>query len=127
MRGYIYTLEILIAISVIFITMIFVFKTPSVKPELETNLIKQQGTAAIAFLEQQNLRALATNGNETGIKTLLDEVISDNIDFDVKICNNECSNVLLPENKTIIIIDHFNTGYSNVYNTTKLRLWLWEK
>ncbi|MFC2143244.1 hypothetical protein ACFLQN_02490, partial [Candidatus Aenigmatarchaeota archaeon] len=40
-KGYVYTLEVLIALSLIFLTLVFVFKTPIIQTEVEVAVIKR--------------------------------------------------------------------------------------
>lgn len=127
-KGYIYTLEVIFAVSIIFIAMVFAFRSPEPKPKIETSLIKEKGLSALEFLsESGDLRKLVSSSNETGINETLRDLIPNNIDFKVKICAVQCPEVVLPENTTVIILDRYVAGSENIYTGNKLRVWLWGK
>ena len=114
-KGYIYTLEVIIAIPIILLSLIFIFGTPPVKPELEISLIKQQGFNALEYLDQKDLlRQLSDAEIENQLRALL----PDNIQLSL---GGE-----LPD-KTVIAVDYYISGYKGKYIGKKITLWLWEE
>ncbi|MCX6818940.1 MAG: hypothetical protein NT129_02975 [Candidatus Aenigmarchaeota archaeon] len=116
-KGYIYTLEVMIAISIILISAAFIFGKPPVKPEMELSIIKQQGFNAIEYLDQKDLlRQL----NDAELENQLSSLLSSNIKLRV---NN---NTGLP-NQTVIAVDYYISGYKGTYLGKRIRLFLWEE
>ena len=68
MKGYIYTLEALIAISLILTSLIFLFGTAPTQPELEISIIKQQGFEALEYLDN---RDFMRNHVEKGLRVVM--------------------------------------------------------
>jgi len=127
-RGYLYTLEILIVFSILFVVMIYLFKSPEVKPELDISLIKQQGFDALTYLDMENnLRKMIIQGDEKEIEDALKNLIPKNVGFETQICRHYCDDSNVPKNQTVIVLDYYISGYGNEYNNKKLRLWLWRK
>ncbi len=126
-KGYVYTLEVLIAVSVIFVSLVFLFRNPPTKPDLEIPLMKRQGFEALDYLMQKDdIRELVSNGNESLLESRLKEALTA-VQFDIDICNYTCSETNVPANQTAIAIDYYVSGYRNSYFGKKVRLWLWKK
>ena len=127
-KGYIYTLEVLIAVSIILVSLVFIFRSSPVKPELETSLIKTQGADALSFLDSKGtLRKLVYADNETEIETQLKTYLPKNIGFEVQVCTSPCSAVNVPVNETVVAVNYYVSGYRENYIGKKARLWLWRK
>ncbi len=127
MKGYIYTLEMFIAISLIFGSVIFVFSSPADKPEAELNVIQQSCWEALKYMDEKgDLRKFANQSNESAIESSLEQIISKSIGFEAKICRPSCSTSGVPANQTIIAIDYYLAGYRNIYNASKVRIYAWK-
>jgi hypothetical protein len=127
-KGYIYTLEVLIAVSIILVSLVFIFRSSPAKPELETSLIKTQGADALSFLDSKGtLRKLVYDDNETEIETQLKTYLPKNIGFEVQVCTSPCSAVNVPVNETVVAVNYYISGYKENYLGKKVRLWLWRK
>ncbi len=127
MKGYIYTLEVLIAISIIVVSMVSVFKLAPTKPETEISIIKQNGYDALFYLDQKGVLCdLVAKDNETGIESYLADILSDNIEFEVDICLSECL-INLPGTGAIIPVDYYISSCKGDYVGKKVRLFLWRK
>lgn len=127
-KGYIYTLEVLIAISIIFISMVSIFRISPTKPETEISIIKQSGFDALFYLDQRGiLRDMVLGDNETGIEEQLKSILPENIQFETDICTMSCDTTNLPINETIIAVDYYTAGYMETYAGKKVRLFLWRK
>lgn len=127
MKGYVYTLEMLIAVSIIFGSIVFVFSSPVDKPDTELNLIKQSSFDALKYLDENNeLKKLVVEGNESEINILLESSIPKSIFFKAVICHSECSASGIPVNRTVVITDYYISGYRNIYLPEKVRLYSWK-
>ena len=128
MKGYIYTLEVLIAISIIFISMVSVFRIAPTKPETEISIIKQNGFDALFYLDQEGLLSeMVAKDNETGIENHLKTILPENVRFEIDICSVECDVLNLPVKETIMAVDYYIGGYRETYVGKKVRLFLWRK
>lgn len=127
-KGYVYTMEVLIALSLILVSLVYVLRYPQTKPELELSLMKEQGFEALEYLNDKgNLKALVKNNNETGLEEQLRIVIPKNINFEAEICISSCSKTNVPDNATVIAMDYYVSGFRNSYFGKRVRLWLWQK
>ncbi len=125
--GYVYTLEVLIAVSIILISLVFVFRNPPTKPELEISLMKRQGFEALDYMMQKNgMRELVQNGNESLLEAGLTESLTA-VQFDIDICNYACAETNVPANQTAVALDYYVSGYRDSYFGKKVRLWLWKR
>jgi hypothetical protein len=132
-KGYVYTLEVLIAASMITMALVFMFKTPPAKPETELSMIKKQGFESLQYLDNSGeLRPLVFQNNETQIQSLLKNLTT--AEFEVHICKNGdicsvssdlVSNV--PGNQTVVVVDYYISGYKHSYSPKKVKLFLWRK
>ncbi len=127
-RGFVYTLEVLIAVSIILVSLVFLFRSPPPKPALDTSVIKTQGMNALMFIDAKGtLRKNVFYDNETQIETELKLYLSKNIGFETELCALRCSAANLPSNETVIAIDYYISGYNENYLGKKVKLWLWRK
>jgi hypothetical protein len=127
MKGYIYTLEVLIAISIIVVSMVSLFKLAPAKPEAEISIIKQNGYDALFYLDQKGVLCdLVAKDNETGIEDYLGAILTANIEFEADICMSECLTDL-PGTGAIIPVDYYISSCKGDYVGKKVRLFLWKK
>ena len=128
MKGYIYTLEATIAISMILVSMAFLFGSAPTQPELEISIIKQQSFEALEYLDQLGLlREAVHTANETYIENQLSSMLPGSIQLEAEICTTNCSEANVPEDETTIALDYYITGYKNTYLGKRVRLWLWRE
>jgi hypothetical protein len=127
MKGYLYTLEMLIAVSIIFGSVIMVFSSPVDKPQVELNTIQQSCFGALKYLDEKgDLRKYASQGNESALESSLDSILAKSIGFRSKICQSSCYAPETPANETVIVIEYYISGYRQSYNATKVRLYAWK-
>ena len=125
-KGYLYTLEVFIALSMIFLTLVFVFRNPPLRPELEISLIKQQGFEVLEYLDYKGvLRQYVSNSDEVSIENSLSSLLSSNIAYETEICASSCLDSNVPVNETVIAVDYYIAGYRDAYLGKKVRLWMW--
>lgn len=115
MKGYIYTLEVLTAMSVILLSIVFIFGAPPAKPEIETAILKHQGFDALEYLDE---KGLLRQMNESEIEYQLSQLLP--AKAGVSTAGNN-----LP-NTTVIALDYYISCYNGAYTGRKIRVWLWE-
>ena len=127
-KGYIYSLEVLIAISIILVAMVFLFRYAPTKPEIEISILKQQGFDILEYMNNEGtLREYVFNNNETELEAYLAVLLPKNIYFETDICSVSCERTNVPNNETVISIDYYVSGYKEHYIGKKVRLWIWRK
>jgi len=127
-KGYIYIIEVLIAISIMLSAILFIFGTTADAPDSVDVVIGQTGIDALKYLDNKgDLRAYAYNGNEAGLEDALSPLISDNIAFETEICTASCDTTNVTGTRTVITFDYFISGYKDSYVGKRVRLWLWER
>ncbi len=126
MKGYLYTLEVLIAISIIFVSMVMLFRYAPTQPDLGVSILKQQGFEALGYMDDKGtLRELVLMNNETAIEEELNLILLKAVNFETDICSLSCNKTSVPANKTVVAVDYYVSGYKDAYLGKKLRLWLW--
>ena len=127
-KGYIYTLEVLIAVSMILVTVVLVFGKTQEEAQTEIPLIKQSGYDVLFYLDKSDdLRRIVSTEGVTALESNLTRLLPLNIAFDVTICTTLCGSISLPGNKTIVAVDYYISGYREKFINKKVRLWLWSK
>lgn len=127
-KGYVYTLEVMLATAAILATLVIIFST--VPEEAETNIavMKQTGYDALFYLDQNDeLRDAVSKGSLGAINKNLSKIFPASVDFDTSICTTSCNSTEIPENRTITVVDYYIGGYREIYINKKVRLWIWEK
>ena len=127
-KGYIYTLEVLLAVSTMLITIVLVFSTTPEEAETDLPIIKQAGYDALFYLDKSDdLRKIVSTEGVKQLEKNLTDLMSKNIKFDVTICTTTCSSNGLPPNKPVMVVDYYISGYRETFLNKKVRLWLWSR
>lgn len=127
-HGYIYTLEVMLAIALIFVTLVLVFSSSPERPETSLAIMKQNGYDALFYLDQSDdLRDAVSRGSVSNIDSNLTALLPASIVFDTNICTTSCNSTELPANKTIVAVDYYISGYRGQYIGKKVRLWMWAR
>ena len=127
MKGYLYTLEVLIALSIIFGAVLFVYRSPPPKPESESLFIKQSGFDALKYLDEKGvLRMYAYQNNESALENDLSSCLVKSIGFEAAFCYDSCDSIGVPENQTVVAVDYYISGYRSASDAKKVRLYLWK-
>jgi len=124
-KGFGYTLEVLIAIAVVFVFTIIIFSSTNFPVSAGTGLIKKQGFEALEYLEKTDeLRYLVLSGNKVVLRNRLRELLPPGISLDVDTCSATCSGEI-PEKRTVVSLDYYISGYQDRFFTRKVKLWMW--
>jgi hypothetical protein len=124
-KGYAYTLEVMIAISMVIVFTVLIFTTVQTPVSANTALVRRQGYEALEFLEQTNeLRPLVFANDETSIKNRLRDLLPPAIALEADVCVKVCEGNL-PQGKTIVSVEYYVSGYNEIFFTKKVKLWMW--
>ncbi len=128
LKGYIYTLEVIIAISIIVLSVVSILRTPPTKPEFSTSTIKMQGFEALEYLDRKgDLKKLVFQENETELENKMSGIMPKEIGFEMEFCSYSCSEVNVPANETVVVVNYYVSGYKENYIGKKVKLWIWRK
>lgn len=128
MKGYVYTIEVMLAIITIIFVLVFIFSRQPAQSESSLSIMKQDGYDAMSYLDQSGeLRKMVYRNDLTALHDNISAIIPSTIVFDVALCTAECSSANLPVNRTIVNVDYFVAGYQNSFIGKKVRLWMWQK
>ncbi len=110
------------------VTLVFLYRSPPQKPNLEISELKVQGMEALEYLDKKgDLRDQAIISNETVLEGRINNTITTSVDFEIDLCKLACDDAGVPRNKTVISVDYYVAGYRTTYNATKIKMWLWRK
>jgi hypothetical protein len=124
-KGYIYTLESGIAISIVVISVVLILSSQRASQPLSPALVKQQGIDALKYMDEEgDLRLLVYTENTNEIRNRIRALIPSIISVAVDVCDTDCS-TSLPSEKSVISVDYYVVGYRDVFFNKKVRLWLW--
>ena len=124
-KGYMYTLEALIGVTLILVSIVVMLNISQVPASFSTALIKRQGFEALEFLDQSGeLRPTVFAKNKIELKNRLRSLLPPSISFDLDICTVACfANV--PQRRTVISVDYYIDGYHDTFSPKKVKLWMW--
>lgn len=124
-KGYVYTLEVMIAVGIVLVAIALLFNTAQVPQSSNLGLIKRQGYEALEFLEQnETLRALVRNDDASGIENRVKGLVPTTVDIEIDVCTTQCSGDV-PENQNVVIVDYYVSGYVDEFLNRKVRMWMW--
>ena len=128
LKGYVYTLEVMLAVSLIFVTLILVFSSSPEEAETSLGIMKQNGYDALFYLDMTgDLRNAVSRGAVSEIDANLTDILPKNLKFDTNICTTSCNSTELPANSTIVTVDYYISGYRGEYIGKRVRMWMWRK
>lgn len=127
-KGFMYILEVLIAIGIMMSAVVFLFGSAPETPEFSDVIIGQHGIDALTYLDNKGvLRQYVYESNEAMIEDSLTGILPNNIAFETEICTSTCDSTNVTGTRTLITFDYFVSGYKSIYSAKKVRLWLWER
>ncbi len=126
-KGFIYTLEVLLAVGLIFLTLVYLFRFSEPTPQHDLTIIKRSGMEALEFMDQYHeLRKWVSEFNEAKIESTLNTLLPNNIKFESEICAAECSAAGVNTKKSVVAVDYYVSAYRDQHLGRKIRLWLWK-
>jgi hypothetical protein len=127
MKGYVYTLEVMLAVAVIMFMIVLIFSSTPEQPETNIALMKQNGYDALQYLDNAGLlQQLVSNNSVRELKSNITALITSNIVFDAAVCQADCTSYNVPRNRTVVTVDYYVSAYKDVYLGKKVRLWMWQ-
>ena len=125
-RGFVYTLEALVVVGVVFLTMAYVFRYAPPAPQSDITIMKRAGIDALEYLEQRGeLRRYISELNEAQIESSLAGILPPAIKFETEICRDYCNTFGVPTRQTVAVVDYYVSAYRDSYEGQRIRLWLW--
>ena len=126
-KGYVYTIEVMLAVAVIMFMIVLTFSSVPEQPETNIAVMKQAGYDALRYLDGSGvLRTLvARNDSSAQLKSNISALMTHSIVFDASVCSTNCA-VVLPANRTVVTVDYYISGYREIYLGKKVRLWMWQ-
>ena len=116
-KGFIHTLEVVIALAMITAALIGLFKP--LQPADNSAQLVASGYAALQYLEDTDvLRPAAASKEVATIRTALQPLLTN---FEVEICIPSCEGTA---HQDAVAVDYFIAG-STSYNPVHLKLYLW--
>ncbi len=125
MRAYLYTLEVLIALSAVFIVIVLAMKFAPTKPNVEVSLLQLKLDEAIDYLESTGrLRNLVYAEKDAELESEIEELLENLYEVEVVICTTSCSLPKLPNTNVAEVTRYFATNDSS-YSFKKLLVYAW--
>jgi len=123
-KGYLYTIEVMIVVAIIVMSVTFIFRYPLFSDSIDEELIRKYGMDTLQYLGAQDLRYLAYN-DMSELNNRIDDIIPGAVESVACIdCSAEDAGA--PSDKSVIIISYYLVGeYS--YQPGVLKLYLWRK
>ena len=125
-KGFVYTLEALIVIGIVFVLMAFVFRFSIPASQPDVVIIKRAGIDALEYMEQNfDLRRYVSEVDTAQIDKGLASILAGNIKFETEICSASCNPVGVPAKQTVVVVDYYIAAYRDGFEGQKIRLWMW--
>ncbi len=122
MKGYVQTLEAVIALGIILLSITIVL-TPQTYPEKVD--LKDNYYNFLDHIDNKGLlRSYVENNMEAELSDELEDCLPKIASFSVKICSTSNCIASLPEDKTIESYNYFVAGYKTP-NPKLIKIWLW--
>lgn len=127
-KGYIYMLEMALAIMLTLVTFLSLFSNQPKKPDIEISLMKQSGFNALDALNKEGvLRELVTNSSERELESRLSELLTKSAKIETEICAEACGSTDVSEKNTVIVVDYYVSSFNEKYLGKRVRLWMWRR
>lgn len=124
MKGYIQTLEAVIAAIIILSALVYIFSLRATIPE---NSLYPNAYSCLKSLDDNGkLRYYAYNSLEDSLRNELRNCLPPLAEFNVRICKtNDCS-YEVPQNKTVALTSYLISGDVE-FQPNLINLWVWSK
>ncbi len=124
MKGYLYTLEAMIAALLILSTLVFIYQ-PQQKTSFDFSILKDSGLACLKDLDNRGLlRYYALNNMTQQMRSSLQNCLPRTANFSVGLCTDGCS-LDVPKNKTSVAVYRFISGEAATFQPMTINLAMW--
>ncbi len=120
MKGYLYTIEVMIVVAIIIMTVTYLFQYPISPLNDDEDLVRRYGFDALEFLSMDDIRYLIYNDIDL-LNSKIDAILPVTIE---SIACVQCS-VELPKD-SVVVVNYYVAG-SDTYQPKTLKLYLWRK
>ena len=125
-KGYVYSLEMLIAVSIIIVALVLIFREGPKEQQIEVSMLKRYGWESLEYMNYNgSLREYVANNDGEGLKNTLSDMLPRNVFFELAICKLQCDDTNVPKNKTVVTVDYYVSGYRNNFVEKKVKMWVW--
>ena len=125
-KGYVYSLEMLIAVSIILVALVLIFREGPKEQQIEVSLLKRYAWESLEYLNYNgSLREYAFNDDEGSLENALANILPQNVLFELDICKLQCDDTNVPKNETVVTVDYYVSGYRNTFVEKKVKMWVW--
>ncbi|MDI6720994.1 MAG: hypothetical protein QMD85_01295 [Candidatus Aenigmarchaeota archaeon] len=128
MKGFVYMLEVLIAIGIVIVSAVIMFRDVPQKAETEISSLKNHGFYALKYLDDTGvLRNYVIQNNESLAENDVKAILPTTVNLEAEICGSTCSDANVPNSKDTVSVDYFISGYRKDYLEKRVKLWIWRK
>jgi len=126
-KGGLYMVEVLIVVSIMITSFVVFFSKPRISPKFSVEMIKNEGFWALRQLDSKGfLRMYVENNDVNSINSELSKLLPNTMRYDVSICQTTCTNVSLPVNETVVVVNYYLYGWKKV-NPKEIRIYMWSE
>ena len=126
MKGYIYTIEVLMTIAIIAVTAGFLFGNSPEKPDTGSGLVKERLFSALEYLDAAGLlRVYVANNTEGALEGEIAAVLPVNYLFEAEICTYDCDTTNVPGNRSVVSVNYYVATYRGDFIGKKVKAWAW--
>lgn len=127
MKGYIYTLEVVLSVALLAAATAYLFGNVAEKPELQASILKDRSYEALEYLDSAGvLKPGVANNSEAAIEEGLRNVMPAGFDFEVAICTLACDSTNVPSNRSVVSVDYYTSTHREYYMGKKVKMWAWQ-
>jgi hypothetical protein len=125
-KGFSYSLESLMVIGLILVSMMVLFSGPM--PSSPSRNLKPLGAEALVSLDEEGvLREYVVTNKTSAIESEIQNILPQTVDFKLLVCNEACPTYTPPRNKNVIANFYYLSGAAGNYSAIELVLFVWEK
>lgn len=124
MKGYLYTLEAMIAAILILSTLVFIYQ-PQQKTGFDVSILKDSGFACLKDADNKGLlRYYALNNMTQQARSAMQSCLPNTANFSVAFCTDTCA-LEKPQNKTSVGVSYFIAGESATFQPMTINVVMW--
>ncbi len=124
MKGFMYTLEAMIAALIILSALVTVYSFSRQQENFDSAIIKEKGYSCVKDLDSGGiLRYYALSNDSSGMRGYFQNCLPRSLNFSVSFCRACAAG--LPGNKTIVSVNYLVAGEGATFQPTSINLFLW--